>query len=46
MNSMLISKMLKNVVLNYSCSLGLFVLLFGTVFLNSNYKIKPETRSV
>ena len=43
---MLISKMLKNVVLNYSCSLGLFLLLLGTVFLNSNYKSKPEMRSV
>lgn len=38
MNFMLISKMLKNVVLNYSCSLGLFLLLLGTLFLNSNYK--------
>lgn len=38
MNFMLISKMLKNVVLNYSCSLGLFLLLLGTVLLNSNYK--------
>lgn len=33
--SMLISKMLKNAALNYSCSLGLFLLLLGTVFLNS-----------
>lgn len=38
MNFMLISKMLKNVVLYYSFSLGLFLLLLGTVLLNSNYK--------
>lgn len=38
MNFMLISKILKNVVLNYSCSLGLFLLLLGIVFLNCNYK--------
>lgn len=38
MDFTLISKMLKNVVLNYSCSSGLFLLLLGTVFLNSNYK--------
>lgn len=35
---MLISKMLKNVALSNSCSLGLFLLLLGSVFLNPNDK--------